>query len=98
MQSNIMIKRVMSQFRFRSNNIRFYSTTNTIPNNINNPKGSTTISQENQQIIRELEEEQEEDFDFSPYVNPVTGEVGGPKGPEPTRYNDWERAGRVSDF
>ena len=25
-------------------------------------------------------------------------EVGGPKGPEPTRYGDWERNGRVSDF
>lgn len=26
------------------------------------------------------------------------GEVGGPDGPEPTRYGDWERKGRVSDF
>jgi homeobox protein ESX1 len=25
-------------------------------------------------------------------------EVGGPDGPEPTRYGDWERKGRVSDF
>lgn len=25
-------------------------------------------------------------------------EVGGPKGPEPTRYNDWEQKGRCSDF
>jgi len=25
-------------------------------------------------------------------------EVGGPKGPEPTRYGDWEKAGRCSDF
>lgn len=31
-------------------------------------------------------------------VNPETGERGGPKGPEPTRYGDWERKGRVSDF
>jgi len=31
-------------------------------------------------------------------VNPNTGEVGGPRGPEPTRYGDWERKGRVSDF
>lgn len=31
-------------------------------------------------------------------VNPHTGEKGGPKGPEPTRYGDWERKGRVSDF
>jgi hypothetical protein len=25
-------------------------------------------------------------------------EIGGPSGPEPTRYGDWERSGRVSDF
>ncbi len=25
-------------------------------------------------------------------------EIGGPKGPEPTRYGDWEVAGRCSDF
>lgn len=31
-------------------------------------------------------------------VNPHTGEIGGPRGPEPTRYGDWERKGRVSDF
>eukprot|EP00055_Hartaetosiga_balthica_P003751 m.8893 g.8893 ORF g.8893 m.8893 type:complete len:114 (+) comp3292_c1_seq1:51-392(+) len=26
------------------------------------------------------------------------GEIGGPQGAEPTRYGDWERKGRVSDF
>jgi hypothetical protein len=31
-------------------------------------------------------------------VNPSTGEVGGPAGPEPTRFGDWERKGRISDF
>ncbi|KAF2363698.1 Protein of unknown function DUF1674 [Trinorchestia longiramus] len=31
-------------------------------------------------------------------TNPDTGEIGGPRGPEPTRYGDWERKGRVSDF
>ena len=25
-------------------------------------------------------------------------EIGGPKGAEPTRYGDWEVAGRCSDF
>ncbi|MEM9443229.1 MAG: succinate dehydrogenase assembly factor 4 [Pseudomonadota bacterium] len=25
-------------------------------------------------------------------------EIGGPKGPEPTRYGDWEKGGRCSDF
>ena len=35
---------------------------------------------------------------FPDDVNPKTGEKGGPRGPEPTRYGDWERKGRVSDF
>ena len=25
-------------------------------------------------------------------------EKGGPEGPEPTRYGDWEKGGRCSDF
>jgi hypothetical protein len=29
---------------------------------------------------------------------PAVAEIGGPKGPEPTRYGDWERNGRCSDF
>ncbi len=38
---------------------------------------------------------------FAPFpnnTNPSTGEVKGPTGPEPTRYGDWERKGRCSDF
>jgi len=35
---------------------------------------------------------------FPENVNPETGEVGGPKGPDPVRYGDWERKGRVFDF
>lgn len=26
------------------------------------------------------------------------GEIGGPQGPEPTRFGDWEIGGRCSDF
>uniref|UniRef100_A0A7N2MFM6 Succinate dehydrogenase assembly factor 4, mitochondrial n=1 Tax=Quercus lobata TaxID=97700 RepID=A0A7N2MFM6_QUELO len=51
------------------------------------------------------EEEEEEDEDDAQYVdengnfvNKATGEVGGPRGPEPTRYGDWEQKGRCSDF
>lgn len=29
---------------------------------------------------------------------PAVPETGGPKGPEPTRYGDWEKGGRCSDF
>jgi hypothetical protein len=28
----------------------------------------------------------------------IVKEIGGPKGLEPTRYGDWERAGRCIDF
>lgn len=31
-------------------------------------------------------------------INSATKERGGPRGPEPTRYGDWERSGRCSDF
>ncbi|HWI28785.1 MAG TPA: DUF1674 domain-containing protein [Stellaceae bacterium] len=38
-----------------------------------------------------------------PAKNPGAGapsprEIGGPTGPEPTRYGDWERNGRCTDF
>jgi hypothetical protein len=29
---------------------------------------------------------------------PAAKELGGPEGPEPTRFGDWERRGIVSDF
>jgi hypothetical protein len=32
----------------------------------------------------------------APAAGPV--EIGGPAGPEPTRYGDWEVKGRASDF
>ncbi|XP_044146641.1 succinate dehydrogenase assembly factor 4, mitochondrial [Bufo gargarizans] len=35
---------------------------------------------------------------FPDDTNPITKEKGGPRGPEPTRYGDWERKGRCIDF
>jgi len=29
---------------------------------------------------------------------PVQKEIGGPQGPEPTRFGDWEKNGRCYDF
>ena len=34
----------------------------------------------------------------SALVEQPAGETGGPKGPEPTRYGDWEKGGRCFDF
>jgi len=31
-------------------------------------------------------------------AEPKPAELGGPAGPEPTRYGDWERRGRCIDF
>ncbi len=39
--------------------------------------------------------------DPAPAPTPETApleEIGGPKGPEPTRFGDWERKGRCIDF
>jgi len=33
-----------------------------------------------------------------PRSKPRPKEIGGPKGPEPTRYGDWEKGGRCIDF
>jgi hypothetical protein len=34
----------------------------------------------------------------APEDPPPLPEIGGPKGPEPTRYGDWEIGGRCTDF
>ena len=44
------------------------------------------------------DEEDADDDGDGVYVNKETGEIGGPRGPEPTRYGDWEKGGRCSDF
>nr|GEW50288.1 hypothetical protein [Tanacetum cinerariifolium] len=62
----------------------------TLPN-INNQNEQDPIKQTQN---HENENEQEEDDDLEgnePDMNKDTGEIGGPKGPEPTRYGDWER-------
>jgi hypothetical protein len=32
------------------------------------------------------------------FKTPMAKETGGTKGPEPTRYGDWEHKGRCTDF
>ena len=38
------------------------------------------------------------DLAQDPEVPRKQKEIGGPSGPEPTRYGDWERKGRCVDF
>lgn len=33
-----------------------------------------------------------------PATKPPADEIGGPEGAEPTRFGDWEKSGRCSDF
>ena len=33
-----------------------------------------------------------------PNQQKIPAEINGPKGPEPTRYGDWEQKGRCTDF
>jgi len=50
---------------------------------------------------RVVESEPREDADKSGLKagrQPAAIEIGGPPGPEPTRYGDWERKGRCIDF
>jgi len=82
--------------------LKSFSSQNQNSNNSNSPKSSPfskipiTETPSNKvpfaptQVFNDLEVEE--------YVNPKTGERGGPRGPEPTRFGDWEIKGRVSDF
>jgi hypothetical protein len=44
------------------------------------------------------EQEQSPKAPDAPATEPMPREIGGPKGPEPTRYGDWEKNGRCTDF
>ncbi|MEH6404127.1 MAG: succinate dehydrogenase assembly factor 4 [Sneathiella sp.] len=48
---------------------------------------------ENLEVVKKPEQE-----NSALKVKQAEGEIGGPKGLEPTRYGDWERKGIVSDF
>lgn len=43
-------------------------------------------------------DEKDDEDDGGLDINEETREVGGPHGPEPTRYGDWEKGGRCYDF
>ncbi|XAR71642.1 hypothetical protein NMG60_11018014 [Bertholletia excelsa] len=62
------------------------------------PKDSDKRQEGEPVIKKEIKNEGEEDEEDGVYVNKETGEIGGPRGPEPTRYGDWEQKGRCSDF
>ena len=48
----------------------------------------------------DLDDDDDYDSDdgYVDMLNEETGEWGGPRGPEPTRYGDWMQKGRCTDF
>lgn len=52
-----------------------------------------TLTPEAQRALAEAEERR-----AAAAAEEKAKEVGGPSGPEPTRYGDWERKGIASDF
>ena len=59
-----------------------------------------TIITKNMTVTDKTKKKKESTSPLAPVVNIATvqKEFGGPKGPEPTRYGDWEKKGRCIDF
>lgn len=84
----------------------FYSNTKIPP--LDNPRpvplGNPKDQKEMDRLIRSGGGTQQQTIitkekkEFEGERNPETGEIGGPKGKEPTRFGDWEKNGRISDF
>uniref|UniRef100_A0A0N4ZYY8 Succinate dehydrogenase assembly factor 4, mitochondrial n=1 Tax=Parastrongyloides trichosuri TaxID=131310 RepID=A0A0N4ZYY8_PARTI len=82
----LLLRNVFPKRFISTSTCRFQQPTDTKKND--NKKKSI-----NEQIAGKLDDKPK-----SKNYNEKTGEIGGPQGPEPTRYGDWERKGRVSDF
>ena len=48
--------------------------------------------------MNKTQEKEKKNYQKNKIKKKLVREIGGPKGPEPTRYGDWEVKGRVSDF
>lgn len=57
--------------------------------------GRRNLTPEAQRALAEAEERRRKRAETEA---PLPREVGGRKGPEPTRYGDWEKGGIASDF
>ncbi|GAB4848076.1 hypothetical protein Ancab_002738 [Ancistrocladus abbreviatus] len=97
----------LSQFRFgtllvgdsvyfeRSDSVEFMSWTTQQEDQANLKKETEEVKEAG---AAEAKAGHNDENDDGEYVNKETGEIGGPKGPEPTRYGDWEKGGRCYDF
>ncbi|KAL1314936.1 hypothetical protein AAHE18_16G224800 [Arachis hypogaea] len=72
-----------------------YSTQQPRENTVTEQEHAPSLSHKEESMRTEEQEQEQEqqhddDDEDGELVNDETGEVGGPKGPEPTRYGDWE--------
>ena len=61
------------------------------------PAPNKTLSPQAQRALAEAEARRTE-REKQDLAAATAKEVGGPAGPEPTRYGDWEKKGLASDF
>jgi hypothetical protein len=61
-------------------------------------KGEAALPPAAQRALAEAEERRKKAKLAEEAAGPRPKEVNGPKGPEPTRYGDWEKKGIASDF
>ncbi len=59
---------------------------------------STRLASISDAMSEQRKPEAREEKAEQPAPAPKPKEIGGPKGPEPTRYGDWEVNGRCTDF
>ena len=61
-------------------------------------KGEAALPAAAQRALAEAEERRKKAKLAEEAAGPKPKEINGPKGPEPTRYGDWEKKGIASDF
>ncbi|KAJ0847121.1 putative succinate dehydrogenase assembly factor 4 [Helianthus annuus] len=87
---------ILSTLRSTTSTRSISNSTESAHNHQHSPINQQETVNEQDKVIKseEIEEDDGDELD----INEETGEIGGPKGPEPTRFGDWERNGRCSDF
>mmetsp|Transcript_63319 Transcript_63319/g.57051 ORF Transcript_63319/g.57051 Transcript_63319/m.57051 type:complete len:109 (+) Transcript_63319:27-353(+) len=79
-----------------------YSFSSTCTNNDTKEEKNTESdlnTNEDENISENEQKKSNDEKEKKQYKDPKdVKEIGGPKGPEPTRYGDWEKGGRVTDF
>ena len=68
------------------------------PSKLAVPSGETARKPLTPAAQRALAEAEERRRQAAEHAKAMPKEMQGPKGPEPTRYGDWERKGIASDF